>query len=450
MQTRAAFNVLGSALLATLVATTAAGCRESTPPAGAPGGTARGPGGPPGGAGGRAPLPPVEVSLAPVVRRSVDDTIGITGTLFGEEEATIAAKVGGRVVDVKADLEDPVPSGTPLLQIDVTDYRLAIDERRSMLIASLAKLGLTDLPGPEFDVESIPPVRRARAEAANAQARLERAKVLFEQQPPLISEQDFEDIRTQAEVARQSASVEVLSAGATLAEARTQAATIAMAAQNMADTTVVSPFPPGGETIRYRVSERLVSLGELVTPGQPLYRLIATDVLKFRGQVPEQNMGRVERGQRAIIRVDAFKDGFEAKVTRVSPRIDERTRGFEVEIEVDNRDGRLKPGAFARAWLVVGVRDNVAFVPDGAVVTFAGVQKVFSVREGKAVEHRVRTGTAEGGMTEVDGIGEASQVVTRGAGALTGGRDVNVNAESATPATTAVTSSSGVANSATR
>lgn len=435
MQTRAAFNVLGCALLATLVATTAVGCRESTPPAGAPGGAARGPGGPPGGASGRAPLPAVEVSLVPVVRRSVDDTIGITGTLFGEEEATIAAKVGGRVVDVKADLEDPVPSGTPLLQIDVTNYRLAIDERRSMLSASLAKLGLTELPGPEFDVESIPPVRRARAEAANAQARLERAKVLFEQQPPLISEQDFEDIRTQAEVARQSASVEVLSAGATLAEARTQAATIAMAAQNMADTTVVSPFPPGGETIRYRVSERLVSLGELVTPGQPLYRLIATDVLKFRGQVPEQNMGRVERGQRAVIRVDAFKDGFEAKVTRVSPRIDERTRGFEVEIEVDNREGRLKPGAFARASLVVGLRDNVAFVPESAVVTFAGVQKVFSVRDGKAVEHRVRAAAADDGLIEIEGLGDVTDVVARGAGGLTGGRDVTIAAPATTTAT---------------
>lgn len=384
---------------------------------------------------GRAPAggPPaaarvVTVSLAPVARRSVPRTVEVTGTLYGEEEATISAKVGGRVVALDADLGDVVEPGERLALIDPTDYRLALTERTAAFRASLARLGLTDLPDETFDVSSLPTVLRARAEEANALARYERARRLFESDPPLLSPQDFADIETQWRVASQSAGAALLEARAILAEARTQAASLATAEQRLADTAVRVPEPPGPRSYVYRVGERRASIGELVTPGQALFRVVSSERVKFRGAVPQSLVGRVQTGQEVILEVDGLPGTARGTVTRVAPQIDVATRSFDVEIEAENADGRLKPGSFGRARIVTTVEDGVPFVPRSAVITFAGVQKVFGVADGKAVEVRTRTGVVEGDSVELIGPLPLTEVVVEGAGGLANGVPVQVGA----------------------
>lgn len=370
--------------------------------------------------------PAVQVRLAPVVRGPLDRTVPLTGTLFGREEATLSAKVSGRVAEIVRDVGDAAPSGEVVIQIDRIEYKLALAEREAALLAALAKLGLSKPPPGDFDASHVPTVQRARAEAANAAAKLERARQLFEQTPPLISEQDFADIQTQAEVAAQGAEVELLNANATLAEAQTNSATIAIAEQHLADTSVRAPTPMFQQTLVYRVSERLVSVGEFVNVGQALARVVAADIVKFRGEVPEQFAGQVSIGQSVTLAVEAFREKFAGKVTRVAPRIDPKTRTFEVEIEIPNEDGRLKPGAFARASIVVGTDDGVTLVPADAVVTFAGVRRVFSVKDGKAVEHRVETGVSRDGLVEILGGLKVDEVVVAGAKALAPDRAVEL------------------------
>ncbi|MCC6678509.1 MAG: efflux RND transporter periplasmic adaptor subunit [Phycisphaerales bacterium] len=377
-------------------------------------------------AGSRAQAKPIEVEVAPVLRRDIARSIDLTGTLFGQEEVTVSSKLAGRIIRLDHDLGDVVAPGQPLAQIEKTDVELALGERRAAVAASLAKLGLTSLPGDDFDPASLPAIRRARAEEANAQARFERARQLFEQTPPLISAQDFADIRTQSEVASRSAEVEVLTARALIAEARTQTAAVRTAEQLLVDTQVLAPAPPDAPNLIYRVAERRVSVGEMVTPGQALFRLVASDRIKFRGAAPERFAGRVQAGQAATLSIEAFERPFPATVTRISPQIDPATRSFEVEIEAENPDGRLKPGAFARAVVITGTDPGVSFVPAAAVSTFAGVQKVYGVKDSKAVEVRILTGVRDGGFIEVVGGLNLDHVVISSAGGLSNGAPVTV------------------------
>ena len=124
------------------------------------------------------------------------------------------------------DLGDAAPSGAALMSIDPTDYRLAVETQRAALAAALARLGLDELPAEGFDVGEVPTVGRARAVEANARARYQRARELFVQTPPLIAEQEYADIRTQAEspVERQGGS---MTAGATLGARSRAAAAVA-------------------------------------------------------------------------------------------------------------------------------------------------------------------------------------------------------------------------------
>src|SRR5688500_12939465 len=143
---------------------------------------------------------PATVTTAPVKVDSAQRTVDVPGTLYGDEEATISAKVSGRVVAVYHDVGDRVKPGQPLAHIQTRDYELARSQRQLAVRESLSKLGLTAFPEGDFNAEQIPTVRKAKLEAQNAEARFNRGRQLYEQQPPRLSEQEYADLRTAWEV----------------------------------------------------------------------------------------------------------------------------------------------------------------------------------------------------------------------------------------------------------
>ena len=132
----------------------------------------------------------------------------------------------------------------------------------------LAKLGLDRLPESEFDPGSVPTVQQAQATRENEKAKFNRGRQLHEQTPPLLSDQDFADLKTSYEVAESSAAVELLTAQSLLNQAQSLHAQANIAQQTLADTTVIAPDPSAGQTVdrehTYAVAARMVSIGEYV------------------------------------------------------------------------------------------------------------------------------------------------------------------------------------------
>lgn len=376
------------------------GCKKAAPNQAAPNREAA-----PGGAAARAAIP---VRLAPVRVGSVWRTVDVTGTLFGEDETTIASKLDGRIELVAMDVGDAAPSGTLLARIETRDYELDLREAEASLTSALARLGLSELPDETFDAEALPAVRRARAQAANEQAKLDRARQLFQESPPVISEQEYDDAATASAVAGENAEAELITARALLAEARARHVGVAIARQRLADTAIIAPLAADSSTpVPYEVARRLVSQGQYVQSGEPMFELVSTRSIILRAEVPERFSGQVEPGQAVRVSVEAYAEPFMGKITRVAPRIDAASRAFAIEARIGNLDNRLKPGAFARGEIQLREEPGITFVPAEAVVSFAGVVRVFSVEEGKAKEHRVRVGTrvGEGEGEEVEILG---------------------------------------------
>jgi multidrug efflux pump subunit AcrA (membrane-fusion protein) len=113
-------------------------------------------------------------------------------------------------------------------------------------------------------------------------------------------------------------------------------------------------------------------------------------------------------------------------VVRTSPVLQEQNRTLAIEAEVANPGGRLRPGSFTRAEIVVDAGQPAILVPASAIVTFAGIEKVIGVDRDKAVERRVRTGRRVGDRMEIlEGIAAGDLVVVE-PGNLTGGQPVTV------------------------
>lgn len=323
---------------------------------------------------------PIEVAVVSIARVDLPENIEIVGTIFAREESNVSAQVGGRVLEILADLGDEVDSGAVVARIDPTDYKLDVSQRESALHETLAKLGLDALPGGKFDISEVPTVARARVQAENARARLERAQSLFLRDPPLMSQQDFADIETQHKVAQRDAEVARLEADATLAAARSRAAELATSMENLAKTEIRAPSLIGA---RWSVASRNINVGETVTPGTITHRLIALDTMKFRAAVPERFVDRVKIGQRVTLRLAGKPDAI-GRISRLSPAIDINTRTFEIEALFDNASRTLTAGGFARGEVEIGTRVGKIQIPRAALYRFAGVQRVFVIENGRA------------------------------------------------------------------
>jgi RND family efflux transporter MFP subunit len=167
-------------------------------------------------------------------------------------------------------------------------------------------------------------------------------------------------------------------------------------------------------------------VGEFLAAGAPVFGLVRVHPLRLRVAVPERDAPSVRVGQTVRVLLEGDTAAHAGRVARLSPSIQEQNRTLIVEAEVANREGKLRPGSFARAEIVVEADRTAVMVPAPAVVTFAGLEKVFVVKDGKAVEKRIRTGRRSGDRVEIlEGVA-AGEPVVADPGNLVGGTPVTV------------------------
>lgn len=375
---------------------------------------------------------PVPVSVASVKVRAVQRRVSVVGTLHGFERITVTPKVEGRVRVTNFDVGDRVPPNTTLLELDPTDYQLAVDEVQRSLEQELSRLDLKQPPRDEFDVEQLPSVQSARLLLENAQRQFERQKTLLASNAGV--RQSYEQAETDLKVADAALRQARVNARTTLAAVRHRESLLSVARQKLSETQVKAPAMGGpsrpGQSNNFVVSKRMASVGEMVRafPSTPVFELIMDDVLKLHVMVPERYMSQVQMGLDVEVRVEAYpNEVFPGKVARINPTVDPQSRSFDVEAHVPNPDHRLKHGGFAKAEVIVGRAAEALTVPLEAVTRFAGVSKVFTVRDETAREVEITIGTQGSGWVEaLGGLQAGDVVVTSGQSKLANGTRVTV------------------------
>jgi RND family efflux transporter MFP subunit len=171
---------------------------------------------------------------------------------------------------------------------------------------------------------------------------------------------------------------------------------------------------------------RQASVGEYLAAGAPVVTIVRLHPLRLRLSVPERDATSLRKGQPVRVTVEGDAAVHQGTVVRLSPAIAEQSRTLLIEAEVPNAKGALSPGAFAKAEVVVQQDDRIVTVPAAALVVFAGVEKVLTVKDGKSEERRVTTGRRIGERVEVVSGVKAGEPVIVPPGNLTGGQAVTV------------------------
>jgi len=319
--------------------------------------------------------------------------VELVGTLEGDQEVTVSSEVAARVAAIRADLGDQVQAGQVVIELDPTQYRLAVDRQQGALAEALARLGLTKeddaFPAPERSAV----VRRATAERQDAKANFDRAQNL--EKEGVLSKQLYDSAEARyrgSEADYSSALNTVRNYEAQVTNLRAQ---LAIARKNLADTSIRAPFTG---TVR----QRLVEVGQYVREQTPVFSLAVVNPLKLRAQVPERWFPHVKPGTAVEVRVEAYPtEVFPGRVTRVAQAVDPQSRAFAVEAQVVNPGVRLRPGLFANVSLLTSRNDAIIRVPASAVVSFYGVQKVYRIENGQIKEQVIKLGDRFGDTIEI-------------------------------------------------
>jgi RND family efflux transporter MFP subunit len=368
--------------------------------------------------GGGPTLPPKQVKLANSEARKLARTVLAPGTLAADEQATLSFKVAGRLNQLKVDLGSSVRKGQTIGQLETTEYSVRLLQAEAGLQQARARLGLPPQgDNDRIETENTGTVRQARALLEEAKLNLERTQQLVSQ--GILAKAELDRVESAFKVADsryQDAVEEVRNRQGLLLQRRSE---LAIARQQLVETTLSAPFDGS-------VRERRASMGEYLTAGAPVVILVRLHPLRLRIEVPEREAIGIRIGQqvRVIVEGEEGQD-YSGRVARLSPAFQEQSRTLIIEAEVDNQQGRLRPGSFAKAEIQTISTADVVMVPAAAIVTFAGIQKIFTVKDGKAVEKNVVVGRRADDWVVVEGI-EASMPVVMSPGNLVTGQPVTV------------------------
>ena len=246
-----------------------------------------------------APAAPSSEAAAPT--SGISEAIVATGEFASPVRSELSAKLAGRVAKMYVDEGSVVSKGQPVLELE-TDY---------------LRLNL----------------QRADADLARAKAAEEDARRDVARKKELIAKESI----PQATMDRSQSMYEQATAARQAAEAQA-----ALLRQQISDSTLRSP-------INGVVAEKRTDVGQRLGDNTVALVLVQTSPLKLRFRVPEKYLGSVRIGQPVTASVDPYPNQkFSGKVSVVGGVIDTATRSMLVETEFPNRDGKLRPGLFAR------------------------------------------------------------------------------------------------------
>jgi len=275
------------------------------------------------------------VETVEVVRGNLLISAEATGTVEAIREVEVKSKASGEILRLHVDIGDEVQPGTVLADIDPRDVQNRFDQTEADLEVAQVR----------FDI---------------GEAQLDRSNQLLERE--VITAQEHEGAR-----------VEFANSKANLVKAETSHD---LAKLQLLDVRISAPM--SGTIIQKNVEEGMViqSASGNISGGTTLFLMANLGEMQVRTLVDETDMGQLEPGMVANVKVEAFPDRtFQGTVEKIEPQaiVEQNVTMFPVIVSIDNRGRLLRPGMNAEVEVMVDEAVNVLVVPNNAIVQTSDV-----------------------------------------------------------------------------
>jgi multidrug efflux pump subunit AcrA (membrane-fusion protein) len=346
----------------------------------------------------------IDVTTTTSEVREVPLSIDANGTFEASESSDLSPQSPGLIAATPVDVGASVKKGDVIVRLDDRDARLRLEQAKSVVgqvEASLrqaeSRIGLTS--GGTFDPAKVPEVQAALAAYESAKGRAALAQADAARYAELVksgdvSRSNYEKYKTdadsaqsQAEASRQQYEAALNSArqgyqGVGTAQASVTSAQVqlAMAQKAIDDTVVVAPFAG-------QITARPTAIGEYVATSSKLATLVRISPLKLNLQIPEANAARIRSGLKVVARIAAYpNEEFTGAISAINAAVSVDSRALNVEVQFQNTDGKLHPGMFATATVLLSGTEKAVFVSRDAILGNSGLEsaQVFAIAGGIA------------------------------------------------------------------
>ncbi|QEL54971.1 efflux RND transporter periplasmic adaptor subunit [Chromobacterium paludis] len=303
--------------------------------------------------------------LARAEVRPLAATVPFTGSLNALSNSVVSSEVDANVREVHVREGEAVRRGQLLAVLDTEALAQSVAEQNAQMDNSLARLKL-------------------------AKVKLDKQRELLDK--GFISRIAYDELESDYRVRE--------------GELRAQAAQLARAKRSLADAEVRAP-------IDGVVYERKINPGEVASRNMKLFSVADLSVLEIAATVPSRLVGQVKVGMAARFGVDGDGQALRGEVVRINPVAIPGTRSFTLFVRVQNRDGRLKVGQFAKGGVVLReVKDKVV-VPFAAVRDIDGKPWVMVAEKGRLARKPVSVALRADAdrLVAVDGLAPGAAVV---------------------------------------
>ena len=333
----------------------------------------------------------VEVRVEEVARRDLIARVTATGHVEPKTSIDISADVSGRIVQLTVEEGDDVEDGQLLLVIDPARFEAAVDRTEAALADAQAREA------------------QARGNYQQAERDWDRIRQLKEAAEGMLTDTEYEQARTQAEV--QQALYESARHGVNMARA-----SVREARDNLSKTVIEAPM--SGRVTRLNVERgETAVVGTMNNPGSLLLTIADLSVMEAVIEVDETDVPEITIGDSTVVTIDAFRGReFHGRVTKIGnssirPRnqlqsSSEQAIDFEVRITLEDPGADLRTDLSATADVITAVRPEVLAIPIIALTLMDSSQFERIPVEGEEVQQEDEPASEEG-----DTSGDASEPI---------------------------------------
>ena len=293
-------------------------------------------------------FPAITVKVAKVEKHIADNQVEVVGTVQAVEQAEIAAKISGNVINLKVGLGSRVQKGDLLLEIKAGEIS--------------AKL------------------QQAEAQLEQAKRNLTREKNLLKKKA--ATPETVKSLEDQMRIALAS---------------HKEATTM------LEYTRIVAPFTG-------IITRKLANTGDLATPGKPLLKIEEENNLQVLTDIPEAMILLVKKGDTLPVFIPSVNLSIQGQVAEIAPTADPHSRTAAIKLKIPTNK-RLRSGQFARVTLTMTPAETLT-IPSSALSSYGQMERVFVENDGKTQLRLVRSGARNKDRVEIlSGLDENETVI---------------------------------------
>lgn len=363
-----------------------------------------------------------------VIKASTDtfaDSAAFNASLEASEEGTISNKVGGKVTQVSFENGQSVSSGQALVKLDDTDIRNSIKSSEAQVAAAQAQLNSSESSANSSQIG----INKQQTNLESAQRNYDRMKALYDQGAETKvdlenAETQLKNAQTDLQTARANAESSGLSADAQRANIQKAQTDLNTQRESLQNTTITAP-------ISGVVSGKNVTVGQYISPGTVIGKVENISSINAVIEVKDSDLSYVKLGAKAKFKLSSEDSKeYDGVIKSIDGAADPQSRIFKCKIQIDNKDGKLKPGVFGKIKIVKDENKKAITLPLKALGGSEGSYYVFINNNGVAKKQNIAVGEISEDTVEIkSGIKDGDNVICTNISTLQDGDAVKALAE---------------------